>query len=281
VLHLLGRPAEAVADFDRALAANPDYAEALNNRGRAHHALGDTAKALADFDCAVQLSPASVAALHNRGSLHLALGNLPLALADFDRALQSDPDHVATLVQRGTARKQAGDLAGALADCDCALVLLPDGRQAAAFHLRGGIRVLQNDFAGAIIDYNRALALEPANAVFHVSRGNAHYHRRDPQALADYLHAFRLHGEAAAREFARLLAEDARRDAEGVLENCRKHLRLNSRDALAYARRGLTLVLLGKDEEALLDFSRFVDQAPQAWGPLDKVLHKVREALPR
>ena len=33
VLQALGRPAEALASFDRALALRPDFAEALNGRG--------------------------------------------------------------------------------------------------------------------------------------------------------------------------------------------------------------------------------------------------------
>jgi tetratricopeptide (TPR) repeat protein len=270
----LGRPAEALADFDRALALRPDYPEALNNRGQARQRAGDLAGAGADFDRALACAPGRFAAsvLHNRAAVRQRLGDLAGALADFDRALEIDPGHAATYLNRGAARKEAGDLDGALADCNIALERVAPDLSAATYHHRGGVKVLLGDIAGALADYNAALALEPNNPVFHLSRGNARYHRRDPLALADYRTAFCLNAEAAAREAARFLADDVRRDAEGVLENCRKHLRISARDALAWARRGLTLLLLGRaaEAEADLEQARALQPGFRAW--LEKVV---------
>lgn len=270
----LGQFAGARADFDQALALRPDYPEALNNRGQARQRAGDLAGAMTDFDqalaCVTDQFAASV--LHNRGALRQRFGDLAGALADFDRALQIDPGHLATYVNRGTARKEAGDLAGALADFDFALERVGPDQSATVYHHRGGVKALLNDFAGALTDYNVALALEPNNPVFHLSRGNARYHRRDPLALADYRTAFRLDAEGAAREAARMLADDARRDAEGVLENCRKHLRISARDAVAHARRGLTLLLLGRAAEAENDLEQARTLQPEYWPLLKRLV---------
>jgi tetratricopeptide (TPR) repeat protein len=270
----LGRPAEALADFEQALALRPDYPEALNNRGQARQRAGDLAGARADFDralaCATDRFAASV--LHNRAALRQRLGDLAGARADFDRALAIDPGHVASYVHRGTARKEAGDLAGALADFEFALGRVAPDQSAAVYHHRGGVKVLLGDFAGAVADYNAALALEPNNPVFHLSRGNARYHRREALALADYRTAFRLDAEAAARAAVRMLADDARRDPEGVLENCRKHLRISARDAVAWARRGLTLLLLGRTAEAQGDLERARALQPEFGPLLDRVV---------
>jgi tetratricopeptide (TPR) repeat protein len=274
----LGRAAEAVADFDRALALRPDYAEALNNRGQARQRAGDLDGARADFDralvCAGDRFGASV--LHNRGALRQRLGDVAGALADFDRALAIDPGHLATYIIRGTARKEAGNLAGALADFDLALERVGPDQSATVYHHRGGVKVLLSDFAGALADYNVALALEPNNPVYHLSRGNARYHRRDRLALADYRTAFQLDAEATAREAARMVADDARREAEGVLENCRKHLRINPRDAVALARRGLTLLLLGRVAEAEADLEQAGALQPEFRLLLDRVVEQVR-----
>jgi tetratricopeptide (TPR) repeat protein len=213
---------------------------------------------------------------HNRGTLRQAAGDLAGALADFDRALELDPEHLATYVARGTARKEAGDLAGALLDCDRALAALPREAAAPVYHLRGGVRVLLNQFAEAIADYNEALRLDPGLLVAYLSRGHARYHQRDPRGLADYRTAFRLDPEGAAHELLRLLAEDARRDAAGVLDNCARHLRLNERDALAHARRGLTLLLLAREAEATANLSRFAELAPDSLDCLRRLMDLAR-----
>lgn len=241
------------------LAVRPDYPDALTNRGRARQALGDAAGARADFDQALSLvatSPYAASVLHNRGMLRQTQADLAGALADFDQALAIDPKHTSTYVARGLARKENGDLEAALADFNQALEQNPAQGLAAIYHGRGGVRVLQNDFAGALADYDQALSLEPERYLFYISRGNARYHLRDPRGVLDYRMAFRLDADGAAREFVRILATDVQRDAEAVLDNCNKHLRLSDRDVQAYARRGLTLLHLGRDAEAAPDLAR-------------------------
>jgi tetratricopeptide (TPR) repeat protein len=278
VRQLLGRLAQAIADLTQALALKPNYADALSNRGRAYQAQGDLAAARADFDRALDCAPGRCAApvLHNRGALRQASGDLEGALADFDRALEVDPEHAATYVLRGTARKEAGDLEGALADFDRALERVPSVEAASIWHHRGGVRVLQQDFVGAIGDYDRALALAPEFFLAYVSRGHARYHRRDPRAVADYRIAFRLDPEGTAGEVFRLLVEQARQAPAEVLANCDQHLRISARDALAYGRRGLTLLLLGRESEAAPDLARFGEMASDLRGLFKRLLELAR-----
>jgi tetratricopeptide (TPR) repeat protein len=265
VQHMLGRFVEATGAFNRALALRPDYPEALSNRGQTRQALGDCAGARVDFDRALALvstSPFAASILHNRGMLRQQCDDVAGALADFDRALVIDPKHIATYVARGSARKELGNLDGALADFNQALEQNPSQGLAAIYHGRGGVRVLRNDFVGALADYEQALRLEPDNFLFYISRGNARYHLRDLRGTRDYRIAFRLSPDGACREFVRIITADVRRDAESVLNNCSKHLRLNPRDALAHARRGLTLLALSRDTEAEHDLARCCELVP-------------------
>jgi tetratricopeptide (TPR) repeat protein len=266
----LGQLTQAVADFDRALAIRPDYPEALTNRGRIRQALGDLESARSDFDRALELAantPFAASILHNRGMLRQQNGDAAGALADFDQALRLDPAHTGTYICRGNLRKETGHLDEALADFDRALEQNPSASLAAAYHGRGGVRVLQSDFAGAIADYDRALSIEPEQFHLYISRGNARYHQRDPRGLLDFRMAFRLDPDGAARELLRNLNNDVRRDAAAVLDNCDKHLRISDRDVLAYARRGLTLLLLGRTAEATPDLARAAALVPdmQVW----------------
>ncbi len=279
VRHLLGQFGLAVADFERALAIRPDYPEALTNRGRARQALGDATGARADFDRALALvgtSAFAAAVLHNRGALRQDTGDLAGALADFDRALQIDPGHTATHVRRGGARKDTGDLAGALADFDRALEQQPSQGLAAIYHGRGGVRVLLNDFAGALRDYDQALSLEPDKFHLYISRGNARYPRRDPRGLVDFRMAFRLDAEGAARELLRIITTDVKRDGQAVLANCTRHLHINPGDVLASARRGLTLLLLGREAEAAPDLARVRELVPDTQAYLQRLIELAR-----
>jgi tetratricopeptide (TPR) repeat protein len=275
VRQLLGQAPLGLADFERALAIRPDYPEALSNRGRTRQALGDGAGALADFNRAAELvGPTSFAAsvLHNRGRLRQECGDLAGARTDFDRALEIDPGHTATYASRGELRKQTGDLRGALVDFEQALAQNPTKGLAAIYHGRGGVRVLLNDFVGAVADYDRALQIEPDRFLFHISRGNARYHRRDLGAVLDFQAAFRLDPEGAAREVLRILMSDLKRDAQDVLDKCAKHLRICERDVLAYARRGLTLLLVGRNAEARSDLAVVRERVPDMVRFLDRLV---------
>jgi hypothetical protein len=75
-LAALGRYDEAIAAFDRALAATPDHAKAWNNRGRALQALNRHADAIASFDKAIILQKDDADAHFNRALSLLTLGDL-------------------------------------------------------------------------------------------------------------------------------------------------------------------------------------------------------------
>ena len=68
VLVALGRPEDALASFDRALAIQPNYVEALNNVGVILSSLKRPERALASFDKALKIKPDYVEAWLNRGN---------------------------------------------------------------------------------------------------------------------------------------------------------------------------------------------------------------------
>ena len=83
----MGQPAEAIKDFDAALQHDPLDAEITWRRGRAHDELGADDKALADFNRAIALNPNLANAYLDRGALYFNKRNLAMAsLADFRKA---------------------------------------------------------------------------------------------------------------------------------------------------------------------------------------------------
>ena len=69
-----GNPAEAVSDFDRALAIDPDYARGYHLRGLAREVQGDDDGALEDFNRAIELAPEYGAAYNSRANLYVKMG---------------------------------------------------------------------------------------------------------------------------------------------------------------------------------------------------------------
>ena len=93
----------AIANYDRAIALDPDDADAYHNRGIAKDAQGDYAAAIADFDRAIALEPDGADVYHNRGVAKAEQGDYAGAIADYDRVIALDPDNVAVLEDRAVA----------------------------------------------------------------------------------------------------------------------------------------------------------------------------------
>lgn len=77
-----GNHAEALSDFDRALAVDPDYARGYHLRGLAHEVRGDDEDALADFSRAIDLAPEYAAAYNSRATLYAKMGRMEEAHED-------------------------------------------------------------------------------------------------------------------------------------------------------------------------------------------------------
>jgi len=77
--------------LDQAIALNPQYATAYNNRGNARFRSRDVAGALADYDQAIALNPQYATAYNNRGMPARRKGTVAGALADYDQAIALFP----------------------------------------------------------------------------------------------------------------------------------------------------------------------------------------------
>jgi tetratricopeptide (TPR) repeat protein len=91
-LFALGHKEAAIACYDQALAIQPDYSKALNNKGTALSALGHKEAAIACYDQALAIQPDDSAALYNKGNALSDLGQNEAAIACYDQALAIQPD---------------------------------------------------------------------------------------------------------------------------------------------------------------------------------------------
>ena len=167
----LRRYQDALLSFDKVIARKPDDAEAWSNRGHALLELGREAEALTSLDKALALAPNSVNAWNNRGVTLQRLKRTEEALAAFERALAIDPKLPAVYNNRGnsfTALKRYED---AYADFERATSLDPNFVD--AIINRATILVALRRMDEAVAVYDRALRLRPNSTEVLRNRANA------------------------------------------------------------------------------------------------------------
>ena len=88
----MGRMDEALSSFGKALALNPDHAEAHNNVGNVYEATGRTDDAISAYRRALSSDPTLANAHYNLGRMLAARGDSDGALACYYTATAIDPD---------------------------------------------------------------------------------------------------------------------------------------------------------------------------------------------
>jgi lipoprotein NlpI len=109
---------EALVDYERALALQPDWPEIYYSRGLALNEIGEYTAAIEDFNRALALDPEQDSAYFNRGISKYELRQYRSALADFNKTIEMIPGDAKAHLNRAMAKYALGDLQGALNDAN-------------------------------------------------------------------------------------------------------------------------------------------------------------------
>jgi protein O-GlcNAc transferase len=162
ILRDLGDVEGALALYDRALDLKPDYAEAHYNRGLALRFRDRLEEAIACHRRAISLKPDFAPAHGALGVVLRDQGRLKDAEASLREALRLDPGNVGACNGLAIVLQAKGDLDGAIEACRRALAIHPS--HAEAIYNLGLILNDQGRVAEAIAAFERALALRPRMA---------------------------------------------------------------------------------------------------------------------
>ena len=185
VLLALKRPADALVQFEQALALNPGAADIWNSRGVAYNDIGRYREAIDDFNHAISLRSDHVAAFCNKGKSLAQLQRHGEALAAFDRALAIEPALAEAWIGRGNVLGQDRRHDEALVSYQRAAELNP--KIADAWRGCGDALVALDRSEEAIAAYNKAVAVNPRLARAWLGRANACRERGlFDEALASY-----------------------------------------------------------------------------------------------
>lgn len=189
----LHRYSDAIEEFDRAIAVDPDSGDdtgvfLYNQRGLAYYRLGEYEKAIADFSKALEWEPEQVAVLYNRGKTYYDCGRFDDALADFDHVLRVQPLQEGAhyiYVMRGSTYTHLGRYEDAVIDADRAIQADPG--LSSAYFVRAVAYFKLGKLEMALKDTDKAIELDPQYIGAYYYRGKTHEQLGDSSAaLADY-----------------------------------------------------------------------------------------------
>jgi tetratricopeptide (TPR) repeat protein len=154
-----GRLDEAIAQYQRALQANPGYIIAYNNLGLTLAQQGRWDEAIARYQQALKINPGFDMAHYNLGNVLLQQGRLDEAMAEYQQALRANPDNYLARYNLGNALVRRGRLDEAISQYQQTLKISPDYAPA---HINLGNALLQRGrLDEAIFHYEQALKISP------------------------------------------------------------------------------------------------------------------------
>jgi tetratricopeptide (TPR) repeat protein len=228
-LRELGQQELAVKKLNEVVAADPDFALAYSELGKAYEAIGDHEKALAAFRRAASLDSWSFQDHLSLAQTCERLGRYPEAAAAYARAAELDPKSFQAILGAAKCALAAGDYIKSLAYCELAEQADKPGE---VLPLLARVYEGQKNYSQAIRVYHRLLVLN----------GN------DPNVLLSLGVAY-----TKAQQYEK---------AGPVLVSVTQ---LRPQDGAAFRHLGYCFVKLGNIEQALQMYRRAVDLDASDW----------------
>jgi tetratricopeptide (TPR) repeat protein len=232
----LDRVTEAIECFDRAIEADPKLAEAWINKAAALENLGRLQDAVYCLERSVTLHPGNGQFQYRLGRALAAIGRLHEANQVLLAAESLGVEQATSAMRqiRESTSSLPADRASKGNETETAVARLVNEGVA---HRRAG--KLEN----AIVCYNKALEIDPDNALAYANRGNCYQSlRKLDAALAD---------------------ED-------------KSIELGLDEGLAYFNRAVTKTMLGREDDALRDYDAALNRSPDLQPALANRAHLLR-----
>ncbi|MEI7752780.1 MAG: tetratricopeptide repeat protein, partial [Candidatus Omnitrophota bacterium] len=165
----------AIRDYDMAIKLKPDFAVAYMNRGNAKTDLGLYDSNIEDQNMAIKLSPTLASAYSARGAAYHRKKMYDRAIEDYGRSLELDPKHVGAYVGRGNSYYRSGKYDVAIRDYDQAITMDPNN--ADCYRYRGRTYLKKGAYDKALVDLLKSEEIKPTSAGTHSYKGDTHLAR--------------------------------------------------------------------------------------------------------
>jgi len=244
----------AYADFDRAIALDPNNARAYRERSNAYRGDGKLDRALTDANAAVRLDPKDAVAFDYRGNVFNNNRQFDRAIEDYNEALRLDPKSAQAYMDRAVAFYFKRDFQSAIKDYDESIKLRPSS--ARAFTNRGAAYKALGNREQALADESQAIKIEPTDPINFDNRGLSYQENSDHErAIADFDEAIRLRPEAKFLTN-RGDSYNAKGDYDRAISDYDRAIKLDPGFVRAYNNRGAAWRRKGDIDRAIADYEQ-------------------------
>jgi tetratricopeptide (TPR) repeat protein len=246
--------AEALAGWDRLLAANPEDCHALRGKGLALQGLGRFEEALQAFDAALTVDSADPVVWHHKGRALEVLGRSEEALKALHAALTLDPTYAAALRAKGVVLSGLGRFVEASQAFDDALAEPTD---AVECYMKGLALLGSGRLEEALKAFEAALTITPNDTKAWYGKGYTLQRLgRLEESLTAYDGALATDSDyAAASQNKAAIFDSLNRDQE-ALAAYDHALSIDPGSAECWSGKGWVLCRLNRDGDAVAAFDQ-------------------------
>jgi tetratricopeptide (TPR) repeat protein len=256
---MLGRYAQALADYSLALQSLPEDRSLWDFRGETYGALGQWDKAVSDYTQAVRLVPTHAPYRRNRAGAYFAQGEYRRAVADLSVAIENDRKNALNWTYRATVYRYLGEWEYVRRDAAVAIAL--DGSQAPPWYNRGLAYARLRHHQEAEADFGRAIALAPEQPNYRFERALMRLEFHDLHGvLDDALEVTRREPVGAPAWNLLGICQGKLKRWDQALEALEKAVRLEPKVAEYWYNRGSVHVERGEWQQAAEDFAACLKQ---------------------
>ncbi len=283
-------------NYTKAIALDPNFSNAYNNRSNVYANMGNIQEALNDLNKAITLNPKSSVAYYNRGKIYSDSEKYKEAIKDCNKGIELDPNYMLAYFNRGVTYHKIGRHQEAIADFSKAIQL--DPTYSDSYYNKGTVYSELGKYNEAIKEYTNAIQYNSNYINAYYNRGLCYSNLgmydetiKDNSKIleldSNFLNSCFMIGfsygklgknSEAMVQFNKLIERDpkynmaylyrgyvfmALRKYQEAIFDFNYAIRLDESYTDAYYNRGASYASLGKYEEAISDFSKTIELDPK------------------
>jgi len=250
---------QAVVLMSAVIASNPGLAPPYRYRATSYWYLDNCASGMADAEKAVSINPDYAAAWAARGLLYnTCFGNQAQALQDYEKALSIDPSLAFVHMNLGIYYYEQGDYQKAFDEYNLARVI--DPTRSAAWAAMSGAQGALGRYGECIENASKAIEMNGEEWLAYSSRAFCYTRIGNvAAATADYEIYLSQSANDSKAWYSYAISQSDMGDLQGAMDSYTRSLELDPSYYPANINRGLVYTDLGRYNEALADFNRALE----------------------